>query len=48
LCRSEACEAKLDSEMAAVSEVRTHCKYGRRDCDCNSQYSARMTGSGGG
>lgn len=26
LCRSEACEAKLDRESAAVSEVRTHCR----------------------
>ena len=39
LCRSEACEAKFESEMAAVREVRTHCRYGRRDCDCGRQYS---------
>jgi hypothetical protein len=34
LCRSEACEAKLESERAAVREERTHCRYGRRDWDC--------------
>ena len=31
LWRSEACEAKLVNERAAVSDDRTHCKYGRRD-----------------
>lgn len=33
LCRSEACEAKLDSESAAVSVCRTQERYGRRDWD---------------
>lgn len=34
LCRSEVCEAKFESARAAVSEERTHWRYGRRDCDC--------------
>lgn len=33
LCRSAVCEAKLQSDRAAVREARTHCKYGRRDWD---------------
>ena len=33
LCLSEAWDAKLESERAAVSEDRTHCRYGRSDCD---------------
>lgn len=33
LCRSEVCEAKSERERAAVKEDRTHCRYGRRDCD---------------
>lgn len=35
LCRSEVCEAKFESERAAVRDDRTHCRYGRRDCDYN-------------
>ena len=31
LCRSEVCEAKLVRDKAAVSDDRTHCKYGRSD-----------------
>ncbi len=31
LCRSEAWEAKLERERAAVSDDRTHCRYGRSD-----------------
>ena len=34
LCRSEACEAKLERESAAVRVCRTQERYGRRDCDC--------------
>lgn len=34
LWRSEAWEAKLANERAAVSDDRTHCRYGRSDCDC--------------
>lgn len=33
LCLSEAWEAKFDKERAAVSDERTHCRYGRSDCD---------------
>lgn len=33
LWRSDAWEAKLDSDMAAVNDDRTHCRYGRSDCD---------------
>ena len=34
LWRSEAWDAKLERERAAVSDERTHWRYGRRDCDC--------------
>ena len=40
LCRSEACEAKLERERAAVSDERTHWRYGRRDWDCRHQQAA--------
>lgn len=33
LCRSEVCDAKFARERAAVRDDRTHCKYGRSDCD---------------
>lgn len=33
LCRSEACDAKFDSDSAAVSVDRTAERYGRSDCD---------------
>lgn len=33
LCRSDVCEAKLVKDKAAVSEERTHCRYGRKDWD---------------
>jgi len=33
LCRSAVWDAKLDRESAAVSEERTHCRYGRNDWD---------------
>lgn len=33
LCRSDAWDAKLDSASAAVSDDRTHCRYGLSDCD---------------
>jgi hypothetical protein len=31
LCLSEVCEAKLERERAAVSDERTHWRYGRSD-----------------
>lgn len=31
LCLSAVCDAKLESERAAVSEDLTHCRYGLRD-----------------
>ena len=34
LCRSAVWEAKLQRDRAAVSDARTHCRYGRRDWDC--------------
>jgi hypothetical protein len=40
LCLSEACDAKLDRERAAVSDDRTHWRYGRRDWDCSCQQAA--------
>jgi len=33
LCLSDVCDAKLASDKAAVREARTHCRYGRSDCD---------------
>ena len=33
LCRSVACDAKFDRLRAAVRELRTQRRYGRRDCD---------------
>lgn len=33
LCLSDAWEAKLDKDSAAVREDLTHCRYGLRDCD---------------
>lgn len=33
LCLSAVCDAKFDNERAAVSEDRTHCRYGLRDWD---------------
>lgn len=33
LCLSAAWEAKFERESAAVSEDRTHWRYGRKDCD---------------
>lgn len=40
LCLSEACDAKLARERAAVSDERTHWRYGRRDWDCRRQQAA--------
>jgi hypothetical protein len=40
LCRSEACDAKLERDRAAVSDERTHWRYGRRDWDCRCQHVA--------
>lgn len=34
LCRSDACDAKLERDRAAVREDRTHWRYGRSDWDC--------------
>lgn len=42
LCLSEACEAKLESERAAVSDERTHWRYGRSDWDCRRQRVALL------
>ena len=39
LCRSAVCEAKLQRDRAAVREARTHCRYGRRDWDCEFSFS---------
>lgn len=39
LCRSDAWEAKLDSDRAAVRDERTHCRYGLRDCDSLCQHT---------
>lgn len=36
LCLSEACEAKFERERAAVSDERTHWRYGRSDWDFSS------------
>ena len=33
LCRSEAWDAKLERDRAAVKDERTHCRYGRSDWD---------------
>lgn len=33
LCLSDVCEAKFESDNAAVSDDRTHWRYGRSDCD---------------
>lgn len=33
LCRSEAWDAKLVRDSAAVKDERTHCRYGRSDWD---------------
>jgi hypothetical protein len=41
LCRSEACEAKLDNDKAAVKVDRTQERYGRRDWDYISVSVAR-------
>ena len=37
LCLSAVCDAKSARERAAVSDARTHCRYGLRDCDWNDQ-----------
>lgn len=42
LCRSDACDAKLDRVRAAVSDERTHCRYGRSDWDCARQYAGSI------
>lgn len=47
LWRSDACEAKLESESAAVSEERTHWRYGRRDCDYREASASCGHGFGG-
>lgn len=39
LCRSEAWEAKLERESAAVRVERTQDRYGRRDWDCDKSVS---------
>lgn len=36
LCLSDVCDAKLERDRAAVSEERTHWRYGRSDWDCPS------------
>ena len=42
LCRSEVCEAKLQTASAAARDDRTHCKYGRSDCDYSLVRQTRL------
>ena len=35
LWRSAVCDAKSHSEIAAISDDRTHFRYGLSDCDCS-------------
>ena len=45
LCLSAVCEAKSESDRAAVRDDRTHWRYGRNDCDyVGCQLCGSLTG----